>query len=48
MAKSLRGPDRRPTHPGAIPREDALPQMNMTQKDFADRLGVSRLRVSAH
>ena len=46
MAKSLRDPKRRPTHRGAILREDVLPQLRMTQKDFADRLGVSRLTVS--
>lgn len=46
MAKSRRDPNRRPTHPGAILREDVLPHLGMTQKDFADRLGVSRLTVS--
>ena len=46
MGKSLRDPGRRPTHPGAIVREDVLPHLGMTQKDFADRLGVSRLTVS--
>ena len=46
MAKSLRDPQRRPTHPGAILREDVLPHLGMTQKEFADRLGVSRLTVS--
>jgi addiction module HigA family antidote len=46
MAKSLRDPKRRPTHPGAILREDVLPHIGMTQKEFADRLGVSRLTVS--
>ena len=46
MAKSLRDPKRRPTHPGAILREDVLPHLGMTQKDLADRLGVSRLTVS--
>jgi addiction module HigA family antidote len=46
MAKSLRDPKRRPTHPGAILREDVLPALGMTQKEFADRLGVSRLTVS--
>lgn len=49
MAKSLRDPKRRQTHPGAILGEDVLPQLlpqlRMTQKDFADRLGVSRLTV---
>ena len=46
MAKSLRDPKRRPTHPGAILREDVLPSLAMTQAAFAKRLGVSRLTVS--
>ena len=46
MAKSLRDPNRCPTHPGAILREEVLPHLRMTQKEFADRLGVSRLTVS--
>ena len=46
MAKSLRNPNRRPTHPGEILREDVLPALGLTQKEFADRLGVSRLTVS--
>lgn len=45
-AKSLRNPKRRPTHPGAILREDVLPALKMTQKEFADWIGVSRLTVS--
>lgn len=44
--KSLRNPNRRPTHPGAILREDVLPALEMTQTEFAERLGVSRLSVS--
>lgn len=44
--KSLRDPKRRPTHPGAILREDVLPGLGMTQTEFAQRLGVSRLSVS--
>ncbi len=44
--ESLRNPNRRPTHPGAILREDVLPALGMTQAQFADRLGVSRLTVS--
>jgi addiction module HigA family antidote len=44
--KSMRDPARRPTHPGAILREDVLPALRITQKEFADRLGVSRLTVS--
>lgn len=46
MSKSLRDRNRRPTHPGAILREDVLPHLGMTQKEFAERLGVSRLTVS--
>ena len=46
MSKSLRDPNRRPTHPGEILREDVLPALDMTQKEFADHLGVSRLTVS--
>jgi len=44
--KTLRDPKRRPTHPGAILREDVLPSLAMTQTEFAQRLGVSRLSVS--
>ncbi len=46
MAKSMRDPRRKPTHPGAILREDVLPALGMTQAEFAQRLGVSRLSVS--
>ena len=44
--RSLRDPKRKPTHPGAILREDVLPALRMTQVEFAQRLGVSRLTVS--
>lgn len=44
--KSMRDPNRRPTHPGAVLREDVLPALAMTQTEFALRLGVSRLTVS--
>lgn len=44
--KSLRDPKRQPVHPGAILREDVLPALKMTQKEFADWIGVSRLTVS--
>ena len=37
---------RRPTHPGAILREDVLPALSITQTEFAKHLGVSRLTVS--
>jgi addiction module HigA family antidote len=46
MGKTLKNPKRRPTHPGEILREDVLPALGLTQKEFADRLGVSRLTVS--
>ena len=44
--KILRDPKRRPTHPGAILREDVLPALEITQTELAQRLGVSRLSVS--
>lgn len=44
--KTLRNPNRRPTHPGAVLREDVLPALKMTQTEFATLLGVSRLSVS--
>lgn len=44
--RSLRDPNRKPTHPGATLREDVLPSLGMTQTEFARRLGVSRLTVS--
>ncbi len=41
---------RKPTHPGAILREDVLPELrakfDMTQREFAKRLGVSRRTIS--
>ena len=43
---SLRDKQRQPTHPGEILREDVLPALRMTQTNFAQRLGVSRLSVS--
>ncbi len=45
-ARSLRNPNRRPTHPGAILREDVFPELGITQADLANYLGVSRLTVS--
>lgn len=35
-------PKRRPTHPGAILREDVLPAMRISVSEFARRIGVSR------
>lgn len=43
---SMRSKNRKPTHPGAILREDVLPSLNITQTELADRLGVSRRSVS--
>ena len=37
-----RDPNRRPTHPGAILREDVLPALNMSVTEAADRLHVTR------
>ncbi len=34
--------ERRPTHPGAILREDTLPEINLSADELADALGVSR------
>ena len=44
--RTLRDPKRKPTHPGAVLREDVLPALHMTQTEFARRLRVSRLTVS--
>ena len=37
---------RKPTHPGAILREDILPELGISQTELAQRLNVSRLTVS--
>ena len=44
--KRLRNPNRRPTHPGAVLREDVVPALKITQGEFAKLLGVSRVTVS--
>jgi addiction module HigA family antidote len=44
--KTLRDRRRQPTHPGAILREDVLPALRMSQTEFAERLGVSRVTVN--
>lgn len=36
----------KPTHPGAVLREDVLLALEMTQTEFARRLGVSRQAIS--
>lgn len=40
--KTLRYPNHRPTHPGAVLREDVLPALDITQGRLAELLGVSR------
>ncbi|MGS0742917.1 HigA family addiction module antitoxin [Glaciimonas sp. GG7] len=42
----MRDKHRRPTHPGAVLREDVLPALAMTEAEFAQLLGVSRLSAS--
>lgn len=42
----MRDPNRCPTHPGALLREDVLPNLGMTQGAAAERLSVSRRSVS--
>ena len=44
--KSLKKSNRRPIHPGAILREDVLPELGITQAAFANHLGVDRLTLS--
>ena len=44
--KSLRNPNRRPTHPGAILREDVLPGLDITQGKLAELMDVSRFTIS--
>jgi addiction module HigA family antidote len=43
---TLRDPNRRPTHPGAVLREDVLPDLGWTQGELAARLLVSTVTVS--
>ena len=44
--RSLRNPKRMPTHPGAVLREDVLPELGWSQTELAARLMVSRQTVS--
>lgn len=41
----LRDPNRKPTHPGELLREDILPALGLTQTELAQRLAVSRLTI---
>ena len=42
MKKSKELPERCPTHPGEVLREDVLPALNITVTDAAKELGVTR------
>jgi addiction module HigA family antidote len=42
---TARRPNRQPTHPGAILREDVLPALRITVTKLADLLGVTRQQV---
>lgn len=44
--KSLRATTRKPTHPGAILREDILPELPFSQVELANRLRISRRLLS--
>ena len=44
--KTLRNPNRKPTHPGAVLREDVLPALGLTQARMAELLGVSRVTLA--
>ncbi len=43
---TMRDPNRRPTHPGAVLREDVLPALGWAQGELAARLLVSGVTVS--
>jgi addiction module HigA family antidote len=43
---TLRNKKRAPSHPGTLLRDVVLPELGITQGEFADRLGVSRRTVS--
>lgn len=44
--KTLRNPNRKPTHPGAVLREDVRPGLAITQGRMAQLLGVSRVTLA--
>ncbi len=43
---NLRYKRRAPSHPGALLRDVVMPELGITQGEFADRMGVSRRTVS--
>ncbi len=40
-------PNRKPTHPGEVLREDVLPTMHESVSGFANRVGMSRQSIHA-
>jgi antitoxin HigA-1 len=42
-----RNPDRCPTHPGALLREDIIPAVKRSKTEIADLLGISRQHLHA-
>lgn len=42
IINEARSMERRPTHPGEILREDIIPELDMSVKEFADALHISR------
>jgi addiction module HigA family antidote len=42
-----RNPNRCPTHPGAMLREDVLPAVNRPKTEIAQLLGISRQQLNA-
>jgi addiction module HigA family antidote len=45
--RAKRNPDRCPTHPGALLREDIIPAVKRSKTEIADLLGVSRHHLHA-
>ncbi|WP_349370466.1 HigA family addiction module antitoxin [Salinarimonas sp.] len=45
MAQLAHRPDRAPTHPGAVLREDVLPALGLTVTEVAGHLGVTRQQL---
>ena len=42
-----RNPDRCPTHPGALLREDVIPATGKTKAEIAQLLGISRQHLQS-
>jgi len=38
--------NRQPTHPGEIIRHEYLEELNMTQQQLADTIGITRVRIN--